>query len=231
MATLTFPARYDDKPEVLRDAPEIAGLAFKHQTEVVDSIAVLNIWRDEFSKIKGDLIALEHRSQGDDPPDVVAHFEGGRKLCIEHTVTEHSHLIHHRDIFRGGGCTIPARSRPTKSRKELIAGTFSVLEPGPWVRAGAEEEADRLMVYTTIEKKLEPSKLARFPEGGLLVMAIESSCRSNFRRSIERALIDIRRNPAWKTFTYCAIDRPTPGRFVSLLSRGREYCQWREGNF
>ena len=231
IAKLAFPARYTDQPYRFHELGERAGLDFKQQTELVDALAVLNAWSDRFANIFGPLVRLEHRSNGDDPPDVVAFFEDGGSLAIEHTIAEHSHLKHHRSIFPNGGCTLPASSQPTKNRDVLIEQTFSLYEPGRWARVDAEDAADRAMVRATIEKKLSPSKLAQFPNGGMLLLAIKSSARSNFRRAVELALVDSRKIRDWTTFIYVAIDRPTPGRYVSLLSSGTEFCEWREGKF
>jgi hypothetical protein len=71
--------------------PQVSTWTNKDCNELAHCLRALNAWRTGYFEPKyGGLTALEHRSKGDDPPDVVSVFTGGR-CSMEHTEIEPEH--------------------------------------------------------------------------------------------------------------------------------------------
>lgn len=88
-------ADYYGSPKALHDL----GFKFKDRTEILACYDVLTIWPEKFEHL-GELTALDHLSNPNDPPDVRAKFSSGASLDMEHTSTKPEHQ-YKADKIRG----------------------------------------------------------------------------------------------------------------------------------
>lgn len=85
----TVSVRFGNQPTDLW--PQVSTWADKDCNELAHCLRALNAWRVGYFEPKyGALTALEHRTCGDDPPDVVSIFTGGR-CSMEHSQIEPEH--------------------------------------------------------------------------------------------------------------------------------------------
>jgi hypothetical protein len=143
----------------------------KESHELRDAFQFLLAWRGYFASMHGNLTALSHRSNPDDPPDVMAHFQN-RDVAIEITTIDPSHIRQsdnlHAEVGKGlGRFTIPLSKRPA-SRHEALNMMYGPGTPP------SEYIADRNRVWfdsicSRVDRKLNGSFLQKFPSGILLL--------------------------------------------------------------
>ena len=165
-----FPASFSTPSAALLDDARTT-LKGKEAQELREAFQFLVIWEDFFEGIHGELQAISHLSNPDDPPDVIAHFTGG-DLSIEVTSIEPPH-IHQSDALdkqegQGRGRSgIPLSIKPTSMEEAMDL----MYLPG-----GAQWEtvADRNQIWINsivdrVGKKLDCSRLKSVSSGILLL--------------------------------------------------------------
>lgn len=193
--------------------------------ELRDAFQFLLIWQDYFKSSHGDLKALSHLSNPDDPPDVIAHFTN-RDVAIEITTIDPPHIRQsddlHDKVGKGSGRTeIPLTIKPG-SRQEALDMMYI---PGhsPW-----EKVADRNQVWFNsiserVAKKLSSPGFRGISPGIILLPGkIDGSFGED--RAVEQAFASIRASiPQAKGWTlaichqwndlhyFSAIDAPESG--------------------
>jgi hypothetical protein len=161
--------------------------------ELWSAFRFLTAWRKHYRKVYGELEALSHLSNPDDPPDVVAHFTK-EKVAIEITGIDPTH-IRQSDALHGSighGCgrrEIPLSRRP-ESKSEANEMMYS---PGGncW-----ESVVDRNQVWfdsivQAVEKKMTKLAILRTAPGIILLTGkIDGDLGET--RAIEQAFAEVR---------------------------------------
>jgi hypothetical protein len=139
--------------------------------ELRDAFQFLLAWRSYFASIHGDLTALSHRSNPDDPPDVIAHFQY-QDVAIEITTIDPQHIRQsddlHAKVGKGLGRFVIPLSKGPGSRHDALNMMYGPGNPP------SEDIADRNRVWfdsicSRVDRKLNGSFLQKFPSGILLL--------------------------------------------------------------
>jgi len=187
------------------------GLDTNGRKEVLRCYDVLCIWTDKFSHL-GKLESLDHHSGGDDPPDVVARFDSGATLDLEHTSVEPAHR-HWADKLRGGGGgVIPPLTGKYESRDELMQA-MNPFGGGGWAKVSDEAVARYDLICEAIKKKIE-----KHPPGGVLVMDGDVHPRGlEFREALEVAASQSLFLPGSERWMFAFSDRANSQQFFSAM--------------
>ncbi|MEJ6580096.1 MAG: hypothetical protein QNL68_09880 [Akkermansiaceae bacterium] len=146
-------------------------LKSKEAQELKEAFQFLGIWGEHFESIHGELQAISHLSNPDDPPDVIAHFTGG-DLSIEVTSIEPPH-IHQSDALdkqagQGRGRSgIPISIKPTS--KEEAMDFMYLPGGGPCEDVGDRNQVWGDSIIKRASKKLDSSTMKQVVPGVILL--------------------------------------------------------------
>lgn len=200
-------------------------LPTKECHELRDAFQFLLIWKDYFQSKHGELKALSHLSNPDDPPDVIAEFEE-REVAIEVTSIDPPHIHQsdalHRKVGRVSGRTeVPLSIKPA-NRQEALDIMYN---PGhsPWEKVSDRNQVWQEVIHDRVAKKIGNPGVREIAEGIILLPGkIEGSFGEDL--AVKEAFAAIRtaipESAAW-TFAVCnqwndyhyfsAIDSPEDG--------------------
>lgn len=146
-------------------------LPAKKCRELLDTFQFLLIWQDYFQSNHGELKALSHLSNPDDPPDVIAHF-ADRSVAIEITTIDPSHMRQsddlHDKVGQGSGRTeIPLSIKP-RNRQEALDMMYV---PGlsPWEDVDDRNQVWFNSIYERVAKKLSSPRIRAISPGIILM--------------------------------------------------------------
>jgi hypothetical protein len=88
---IRFPVNFSTPLDELIQLARAEITSPKGRQELLMAFDYLLLWQDRFREKYGELVSVSHLSNPDDPPDVIAHFEGA-ELAIELTTGDPSHL-------------------------------------------------------------------------------------------------------------------------------------------
>jgi len=189
--------------------PQVSTWKAGERIEVAQCLRALNAWRFAFFEPNyGALEALEHHTDGDDPPDVVAKFIGGQ-CAMEHSKIEPEHRkeadaiqekMWQQSKSKGEPMTfsrvVPASTIPAKG--QLLNEMFA-MRNHPWT--SFEDEAEALMKIL-VRRAKEKIMSARCPsvivlQGGLIRPIIDIQW-TWFIDALKRACYEISKIPDWQ---------------------------------
>jgi hypothetical protein len=121
MAIIPLPLRFGLGYEEIYEIVEAAGGDDKACNEVAECWDMVQIWRNWFAENLGEITAIRHRSQNDDPPDLEFVLVG-RTLGMEHTRLLPEHVGKAKAWMRklGSGGFIPSVAKKTTDPAELM---------------------------------------------------------------------------------------------------------------
>jgi hypothetical protein len=170
-------------------------LPSKECHELRDAFQFILIWKDSFHSKYGDLVALSHLSNPDDPPDVIAHFRN-RDISIEVTTIDPPHIRQcddlHNKVGEGSGRAVMPLTINPGSRQEALEMMYV---PGSSPR---ENVPDRNQVWfdlisERVAKKIGNARVKEISSGILLLPGdIDGSLGEDI--AVKEAFASIRRS-------------------------------------
>jgi hypothetical protein len=153
MAIISLPLRFGLSYQDIYQIVEAAGGDDKACNEVAECWDMVPIWRNWFAGNFGEITAIRHRSQNDDPPHLEFVF-AGRTLGMEHTRLLPEHLGKAKAWVRklGRGGFIPSiAKKPTDSAElmNIISGVKDV-----WYNEDEEWSAIGALLASEIREKM-----------------------------------------------------------------------------
>jgi hypothetical protein len=161
--------------------------------ELWSAFRFLTIWSRHYREVYGELEALSHLSNPDDPPDVIARFVK-ETVAIEITGIDPAHIRQsdalHNSISHGCGRREIPLSRPPVSKSEAIEMMYG---PG---RDCWESAVDRNKVWFTsivqaVEKKIAKLSALRTAPG-IVLLTGKTDGDLGEARAIEQAFATVR---------------------------------------
>lgn len=143
---------------------------------------------------------------------MIANFDSGAKLDMEHTSTRAGHQHWADDLIGDRMATLPPACGKYTSREELLEAT-NPWGSGGWVSVEKEAFAQYALIFAAMQKKIKAH-----PPGG--VMVLEGECHTNdltMPEVIKAASYNIRGVPGSEKWTYCFFSRGNHIDFYSTI--------------
>jgi hypothetical protein len=148
-----------------------AVLEGKCAQELLEAFRFLVIWRNHFESTLGELHAISHLSNPDDPPDVIAHF-ATTDIPIEITSIEPPHVHQsddlHGKVGNGGGRSeIPVSMKPANMQQAL--DWMYLPGGGPWENVDDRNKTREESIFSRLSSKLGKSFTSSVSPGVILL--------------------------------------------------------------
>ena len=188
--------------------------------EIRDAFQFLVIWQDYLREAFGELSAISHHSNPDDPPDVVAHFEN-EDLSIEITDIQPPHLHQSENldnkVGKGRARFAVSLSNPPSSREEAMNSMYL---PGGGPPEEVEER-NKVWLRSILERvtsKLTSRTIEEVPPGIILLTGSLDGSLGEEEAGRE-AFTKIRQTlPQSEKWTLATCYQWNPYEFFSVLS-------------
>ncbi len=213
--------------DVLQIAKTTAGLSGQSRNEVYECLDIMQIWQDWIKDTFGVIAQVNHRSQGDDPPDLELIFDGGQVVGMEHTKLLPKHIGEAEAWLRksGQGGGLPSISSPPVDKDELrdiVAG----IKPA-WSNVVDDWKTIFNLLAFTLRKKM-----GGIPTGGIIGVVYDLFVVDADQHLLAKIANDIVNRVEFADFanyTLIMLNRSAPSKFYSALIRRARILE-RTGN-
>jgi len=205
----------NDQPAKLAGTLDDKGFA-----EYVAAVHFTTIWHDILGEAHGELKALSHCTNPDDPPDIIAHFDQ-RDLNIEVTNVDPAHVHQcdrlHRKVGRNAGRSEIPLSKAPRDAEEARAIMYIPGHPDAW-----ENVTDRIatradLFFAQANKKLTNPRMLDI-DPGILPFTGDIYGDQFERPLIETALKAIHETiPASRTWILATAFKWNPSSYYSAM--------------
>lgn len=223
MAIVQLPLRYGLSLAEIFQVAKTAGLDKQSRRETVDCWDMVQIWQDQIVANFGVITGIQHKSGGDDPPDLELIFED-RTVGFEHTRLLPTHLGQAEFLMREapeGGAIPPISSQPKDLAEtwDIIVGVKNVFEP---VTEKWNAIIDLLIARLH-------TKIRGQPKGGIIGMVHDLVMGDEEHRLLAefaRDIVNSGRFSNFDPFTLILLNRWNMFRFHSaLINRGKDILE------
>jgi hypothetical protein len=219
---LTKDLTYEGALQIAKTTP---GLDGKSRNETYQCLDMVQIWQDWINDTFGVITKINHRSQGDDPPDLELIFEGGRVVGMEHTKLQPQHVGKAEAWLKksGQGGGLPSISSPPANNDEL-SNIVAGLTPA-W--------SNVIDDWTTIAKLLVfelREKMSGMPSGGIIGVVCDLFVMDENEHLLVQIASDIVNSVRFSDFanyTLILLSRSNPSKFYSALVKRAEILERR----